>query len=328
MSESALALAGSPLMPASLLRRLRGTGGGSERDLVPQARLRGPMPWVVAIMVALTVLAAATGLALRNVASAARAELSGGVTVQILEAAPAARNRQAEASLALLRGAPGISAVRLVPAGEIDALLAPWLGATEGSGNADGGPNDGGDVVPVPALIDAHLDGGVSAARIAALGDALRRVAPAARLDAQASWLRPVFGAIGSLELLSLGLIGLLAGAMAATVLLAARTALGNHRGTIEIVHMLGGSDAQIARIFQRATGFDAAVGGAAGLFAALAVLLLVGRRFADLGAGIVAGGALGWVDWLLLLLVPAGGVALAMLTARLSVLSALRRML
>ena len=50
----------------------------------------------------LLVMAAATGLALRNVASAAEAELSGGVTIQILEAQPDLRQQQAKAALAVL----------------------------------------------------------------------------------------------------------------------------------------------------------------------------------------------------------------------------------
>ena len=285
---------------------------------LPQARLAGPMPWVIAIMVALTVIAAATGLALRHVAAAAAAELSGGVTVQILEAQPDRRQQQADASLALLRHWPGVTSVRPMPQDEADGLLAPWLGA---------GAQDG-ELVPVPALIDVQLNGVVKASRLAAIRMALHQVAPAARVDAQADWLRPVFGAIATLQWLALALVALLAGAMTAAVLLAARNALGNHRGTIEIIHMLGGSDGQIAGIYARAIGRDALIGGTVGLVIALAITLLLGQRFAGLGAGLVLGGALGWEDWLLLGLVPLAGVALAMSTARLSVLSALRKML
>ena len=40
-------------------RGLRALTRGGEAELVPQARLIGPMPWVIAIMMALTVIAAA-----------------------------------------------------------------------------------------------------------------------------------------------------------------------------------------------------------------------------------------------------------------------------
>jgi cell division transport system permease protein len=115
---------------------------------------------------------------------------------------------------------------------------------------------------------------------------------------------------------------------MAASVLLAARNALGANRDTIEIVHFLGASDAQIARIFQRSMGIDAAGGGIVGLIFAVAAILFLGQQFAAMGAGMVAGGTFGWIDWLVLALVPIAAVLLAMITARLSVMHALRKML
>ena len=57
---------------------------GSGERMMPHARLAGPMPWVIAIMIALTVMAAGAGLALRNLSENARAEIAGGLTVQIL----------------------------------------------------------------------------------------------------------------------------------------------------------------------------------------------------------------------------------------------------
>jgi cell division transport system permease protein len=297
--------------------RLPGVG---EAELVPQARLSGPMPWVIAIMVALTAIAAAAGLALGNTADAASAELRGGVTVQIVEASPEARARQAREAVRRLGAMPEVRSVRLVPQEQVDALIEPWLGAEVGNGD--------GEAIPVPALIDARLGGAVTAGRLAAIERALRPVAPAARVDAQSTWLKPVFAAIESLEWLALALVLLLALALAAAVLLAVRSALGSNRGTIEIVHLLGGTDAQIARVFQRSVAIDAAGGGVLGLLAALVVILFLARRFASLGAGLVDQGALGWRDWAALGLVPVVAVALAMLTARLTVLRTLRKML
>lgn len=297
-------------------RRISGVG---ESELVPQARLSGPMPWVIAIMVALTMIAAAAGLVLRNTAQGAAAELAGGATVQIVEASPEARARQSEAALARLRQMPGIVSARIVPQAEVDALIEPWLGA-ESLGGDEG--------IPVPALLDVRLSGAVSPQRIADLQAALHDAAPAARVDAQSTWLKPVFAALGSLQWLAIALVALLALALAAAVLLAARTALGTNRGTIEIVHLLGATDRQIARVFQRSIGIDAAGGGVVGVLLALVVILALGRRFASLGAGMVQGGALDRQDWLVLAAIPVAAVVLAMLTARLTVLRTLRKML
>lgn len=300
-----------------LTRGWRKISASGEAALVPQSHLSGPMPWVIAIMVALTVIAAAAGLALRNTAQATEAELSGGVTVQIVEAAPETRQRQADRSLEHLRDFPGITSARLVPEDEIAALIEPWLGV-----------ESGGSDIPVPALIDVSMQGKVTADRVAALQASLRKVAPAARVDAQSTWLKPVFDAIESLQWLALALVALLALAMAAAVLLAARTALGTNRDTIEIVHLLGGTDGQIARVFQRSIGFDAAGGGTVGLALGTVVVLFLGKRFAGLGAGMVDGGALMWFDWLILAIIPIVGVVLAMVTARITVMRTLRAML
>ncbi|MGL1147965.1 hypothetical protein ACSTLC_24550, partial [Vibrio parahaemolyticus] len=56
----------------------------ADARLLPVVQFAGPMPWVIAIMIALTVVAAASALALRNAAQSARSELEGGVTVQIV----------------------------------------------------------------------------------------------------------------------------------------------------------------------------------------------------------------------------------------------------
>ena len=309
-----------PVLAGAVARGLSSFTGARAAQLVPQARLTGPMPWVIAIMVALTTIAAAGGLALTNLANSARAELSGGLTVQIVEASSGERARQAELALSLLSNAEGVETVRRVPDEELSALVEPWLGEMA--------PDAGGDAVPVPALIDVRLVGPVTAQRLDAVRAMLAQGAPAARVDAQSSWLAPVFSAISSLQWLAIGLVALLAATSAAAVWLAARSALGSNRGTIEIVHLLGGTDGQIARIFQRSIGFDAVLGGAVGLALGLAAILLLGRQFAALGSGMIAGGGLAMADWLLIGAIPLAGVLIAMLTARLTVLAALRRML
>lgn len=301
----------------AIVRGFSPFGGDRAARLVPQARLVGPMPWVIAIMVALTVIAAAGGLALQNMADTARAELSGGVTVQVIEAFPAARERQADAVMEALANNPAIATYRRVPEAELEALLEPWLGV---------GATDA--TVPVPALIDVRLRGVADRAAIDDLQTRLLQIAPDARVDAQSGWLQPVFAAIASLQWLAIALVVLLALTSAAAVWLAARSALGSNRNTIEIVHLLGGTDGQIARIFQRSIGYDAVLGGAAGLAIGVAGVMVLGKQFAALGSGMMAGGGLTLFDWLMLAGIPIAGVVIAIVTARLTVLASVRRML
>lgn len=306
---------------AGVKARIGSLLGSDSAQLLPQARLTGPMPWVIAIMISLTVIAVAGGLALNRVAGNAQAEIEGGLTIQIVEAVASERERQAETVLAILRNREDVAEIRRVPDDEMAELLQTWLGE-------DASASENGEMaIPVPALIDVRLAGAVTPERLEQLRAELATRAPAARIDSQAGWLGPVFDAIRSLQWLAAGLVLLLMATSMAAVWLAARSALGSNRETIDVIHHLGGSDSQVAGIFQRSVAIDAFMGGMAGLALGVLAVGLLGRQFAALGSGLVSGGGLGIWDWLLLALIPVFGLLLAVLTARLTVLSALRKM-
>ncbi len=290
--------------------------GAAERGLLPEGRLAGPMPWVIAIMMFLTVLAASAGLGLAGAAGRLDDQIGSRVTIQIVEANPQLRDRQAAAATASLARLPGVSSVRLVPQEEIQDMLEPWLGP--GGVEAD---------LPVPALIDVDLDpaGGMDLAQLSA---ATIAVAPSARLDENAQWLAPLVSLIAALKWLAAGLVLLMVGATTATVFLAARAALDTHRQTIEILHLMGATDVQIARLFQRRIALDALFGGLVGFLLAGIVLFLLGQRVSALGSELLGSTAISLEIGAILLVLPLFGVLLAMLVARLTILRALGRML
>ena len=306
-----------PVMARAVERGLSPFRGKRAAHLLPRARLGGPMPWVIAIMVALTVLAAGGGLALANLVERASGDLAGAATVQIVEADGERRAAQAQAAVAVLSDDPSVASVSLLPDEQVEALLEPWLGA---------GASD--ESLPLPTLIDLRFREEADEALLERLRGKLARIAPSARIDAQSTWLAPVLRALSTLRWMSLGLVLLLAFTGAAAVWLAARNALGSNRDTIEIVHLLGGNDDQIARIFQRSILLDAIAGGVLGLVLGIGAVLLMGAQFAALDSGLVAGGGLGTGDWVILAMVPLFAVAIAVYTARMTVLSSLGRML
>ena len=223
---------------------------------------------------------------------------------------------QAEAAANRLRELPGVVAVRVVPEQEIERLLEPWIGV----GGLEGD-------LPVPALIDVDLttDG---QADLAPLRAAVAAVAPAARVDTNAQWLAPLASLIGALKWLAAGLVLLMVGATAATVVLAARAALDTHRATIEILHLMGATDVQVARLFQRRIALDALFGGLVGFILAGFVLIAIGDRVAALGSELLGSATIPAQGWAVLIFLPVLGVLLAMLVARLTILRALGRML
>jgi cell division transport system permease protein len=290
--------------------------GAADRRLLPEGRLAGPMPWVIAIMMFLTVLAAAAGLGLGSAAASLNAAVGDRVTVQVIEPNPDLREADAARAADLLRRLPGVKKVRRLTPAEINHLLEPWLGA--GGGEAD---------LPIPAMIDADLGPG-GGARLDEVRNALARLVPSARLDRNGDWLGPLGRLISSLKWLSAALVMMMIASTSATVVLAARAALDTHRGTIEVLHLMGATDVQVARLFQRRIALDALFGGGIGLVGAALVLVLIGARVSALGSDLIGSAQLPAGAWLLLVALPVLGVLLAMMVARATILRALGRML
>jgi cell division transport system permease protein len=288
-----------------------------DRKLIPEGRLSGPMPWVIAIMLFLTLLVAAAGLTLAEAARQGGQDLARQVTVQIIESDPAQRAAQRAAVTRTLRKLDSIAEVKPVPDADVRALLEPWLGT--GVIDAD---------VPVPALVDVRFRSVPTAETLANLQSTLRSVAPNIRVDSHSSWMAPFFDLMRALLWLAAAMFLLLLVATSAVVILAVRSTLNTHRETIEIMHMMGGTDIQAARLFQRRVALDALLGGIVGFIVAAVVIITVGGRFAAVEPGLLSGAHFPYYGWAVLALIPLAVMALAMLMARMTVISALKRML
>jgi cell division transport system permease protein len=280
----------------------------AERRLLGARPLRGPTPWVIAIMTFSMLIVAAAGLALGNTASVVAKSVESRYSVQI----PAGGTRLAPA-LAVVRGTPGVSAAEAVPEQEMRKTLERWLG-----------PAGAAEDLPVPALINFDA---ATAVNISALEHRLANVAPGARVVAQRDNLAPLLRSLHALEWLALALVAMLGAASAAAVVLAARGALDTHRFTIEVMHGIGATDVQVTHLFQRKIALDALVGSLIGAAAGAIVLALLaaGSSFA---AELAGGASLVGRDILILALVPVALTILATWVARAAVLATLRQAL
>lgn len=300
---------------------------GHDRRLIPEGRLSGPMPWVIAIMIFLTVLAAATGLAFAEAGQNVSDQLSSRATVQIIEADSAIKARQTEDAAARLRGMALIDEVRVLPSQEIEDLIAPWLGQTASTQDK----SESGSLledIPLPALIDLKLVRPAGEKELEALRTAIRPLASSARVEASSGLIAPVVALVRSLQWIAFGLVALLAMATAAAVIISARAALNTHKETIGVIHLLGGTDRQISRLFQRRIALDALLGGILGLICGTAIILLLGMQLSALGSGLVQSLGLSWYSWLIIGTIPILGMILAMVTARMTVMGALKKIL
>ena len=288
----------------------------ADRRLLDESRGTRAMTWIMAIMLFLTVLAAALGLGTLSAATLLDRQLAGRLTVQIVEPADRAREDQTARALAALRGLPEVGRASEVSRAELANLLRPWLGS-------DGADPD----LPVPAMIDVDL-GVASDAAVARVTSAVQAVAPAARVDRHESWMSPVSHFMNMVTWLAAGLVLLMAVATGAVVILAARAGLETHRDTIEVLHMLGSTDIQVARLFQRRIALDTLFGGALGTAFAAGMVVLVGLQLATLDSDLLGGLQLSTRDWILLAMLPIAFALLATYAARLAVVGALRRIL
>lgn len=287
-----------------------------ERRLLPEGRSSGPIPWMIAILMFLTVLAMAAGLAIGQATGKLDSDIVGKLTVQLAEPNARLRDGQITALQSELTKLTAVSKVDRLSDQELAALLDPWLG--EDAQSAD---------LPIPALIDVTL-AGKSPDEATQVRATVNAIAPAARVDAHADWLAPLSGLLGALGWLATGLVALMAAATAAAVVMAARSAIDTHRETIDIMHLMGATDVQIARLFQRRIALDALFGGLVGLSFGVATLVIIGGRVSAIGSDLLGSAAIAWWGWLAIFLLPLAAAVLAMIVARLTVTTVLSKIL
>jgi len=275
------------------------------------------LPWVVAVMAFLAGLAAVSGVALEGAARTWRTGLTGSLTVEV--PAPAeegvTQDRRAAAVVEALRGTAGVRDARVLAPEEMAALLEPWLGRGGGL-----------DALPLPRLVDVTLDAG-HPPDFEFLARRVAQAAPGARLDDHKLWLDRLTGLARATESAAAAAVLLIGAALAAIVVFATRAAFAAHAETIQLLHLIGAQDGQIASHFQRRAMAMALKGGLLG--AALAALTLAGLAFSGGGLELPFGprALLEPAGLAALALVPAAAAGLAWLTARLTVLRALARM-
>jgi cell division transport system permease protein len=293
-----------------------------QRAMLAQNRLQGPTPWVLAILTLLTLLAAAAGISLARSAGNIGGAIAGRVTVQIVTADPELRRDQAAQVRRSAAAQPYVRTVRAVPREEVASTLGRWFGSDDGESDP---------VIrslPLPELVDIDLIAGSGASAEARLRALVAREAPGGRLIPHAEWLGPVASLIRTLAWVAAGLVILMALASAAVVIMTARAALGTHYATIEMLHLIGATDKQVCRLFQRRIAIDSAYGILLGALVAALVLALLVWQLADVTSGLGATASLGVGGWIFLAMLPLLAIALAALTARVTLLHALKTML
>lgn len=286
------------------------------RELLDHRRAGRTTTWIMAVMLFLTTLAGALGLATAQASRSLGRQLAGRLTVQVVDPDPARRDVAVTRVLAVLAQDRGVARAAAVDRTHLAELVRPWLGT-------DAADPD----LPLPAMIDVDLADGSDAAA-ARVAREVAATAPSARVDRAERWMSPVARAMALVTGFAAAVVLLIAAATAMVVLLATRLGLDTHRDTLAVLHNLGSTDVQVARLFQRRVALDTLGGGIIGGVLGLAVLALAATQIRLLDSELVNGATLGAADWVLLAFLPLAFTLLAVVAARVAVVAQLRQVL
>ncbi|MBL9034036.1 MAG: hypothetical protein JNN33_04675 [Rhodospirillaceae bacterium] len=277
------------------------------------------LPWIIGFMVYLAMIAAAVALLVDHAAGRWQRDLSSQLTVElpaVLGEDSAARAERIDGAVKIISGADGVISTRLLDETEVARLLSPWLGAAATELG-----------VPLPDLIAVSLQPG-AAPDIATLRLELLEASPGAVVDDHAAFNARAMGFLRTVEVMAVSLLVLVLAATAGVVAFVARAGLSIHRQIVEIVHLVGARDSYVARQFQAQAFRFGLIGALIGSALAAVTLIFAGLWSAQGGnsVGLAFNAFEAWMIWPLAL-IPLAAVLIAMVTVRLAVLGALRRM-
>ncbi len=276
-------------------------------SFLPERDARDPaLIFVIAVLCFLACLTALGVIAGDRAAHGWAGQLRGEATVIVRarggETPDAAAARAAE----VLAGVAGVSEARALEKEKAYELIRPWLGDVA----ADL------DDLPVPRLVAVGLDRR-KPATAATLSAALKGQGLDAVVDDHSVWIKDIKHAAGVVRWTAVVIFLLIASAAGAVVAYATRAGLAARRDVVEVLHLAGAEDAQIANLFELRFARVAAVAGAAGAAAAAilgGILRLIGG-----GQGITPALPIAWIDLLAVLPCPVLAALVAAIAARLT---------
>jgi cell division transport system permease protein len=281
------------------------------------------LPWIIGFMVFLCVIAVAAALTADRIAERWRQGLAGNMTVELpfptdLDAGK--RAEQLDRVVDIVINTPGITGASVLDDEQISALLRPWLG-----------PEASQLDIPLPAMIAVTREPETTIDSNALQGK-LNAIVAGARVDDHGDWVADALTFLRSLQAVAAALSALALGAASLTVIFVTRTGLATHRGVIEVVHLIGAPDRYIARQFQSQALRFGILGGVGGLAVAAATVFgldrLIGWALNPTDPSLTLDFRLLPWQWGVLAALPVLVAIIAMLTARVTVLRSLGRML
>ena len=275
------------------------------------------IPMIIALMVFLAALVLATTIALDGAARQWQRGAAGTLTVQLpVPISPISKDAERariEVVLSELEAEQAIDKAEVLPRSEITALLERWIGKGHVS-----------DSLPLPTVIDVRVRPNAELN----LDDTRRRIAArvsGVSIDHHEQWLDQLVRLAQTVQFIGIAVVFLIGLAAIAIIVFATRAGLATHREIIEVLHVIGARDSYIAHLFEGHALWLGLRGGVYGLALALGTFFLLAQLAVGLEGPFWAYLQFSNAAWIMLALLPVVTALITTLTARFTVLQALR---
>ena len=273
--------------------------------------------WLNAFMVFQAVLAMTAVLVLNATAGRWDHGVRGTLTVQIARVdADGDNTKRLQQTLNVLAVTPEIDRYEVIDDAQLLRLLEPWLGHYVEVGD-----------LPLPQLIDVALKAKTDL-DLRALSNRIAAQVPGTSIDDHEIWLERLVRLIEMIEGVAAAVLIFVGLATVGTVVFTTRTGLAIHKEAIEVLHLIGAQDSYIARQFAGRAMALGLRGGIMGLALAIPTVLGVGYLAQPMEGALVPQLGLEPAHWGTLAVLPIAAAVIAMLTARLTVMRTLGRIL
>ncbi len=277
------------------------------------------VPWIVALMVYLATISLMVAFSVNSIIHRWDAGFSACLTVEIPSINPSDVSEDVDNGqirgriIQTLLKTPGIGSVRTLSREEILKTLEPWLG-------------EGNDLsqLPLPTLLEVeisqrdHLNGDF-------LKKALKTILPTIIVEDHLGWQRSILDLAYSAQVIGLLIVCMIMLAAIGTIAFTSQTSLIIHRNIIEILYLVGATDAYIARQFQNHALRVGIKGGFVGFLLSAMTFLALQFFASHLDTTIFRDGGSSMTLWAIALIVPFFITIFMMLAARFAVRLALK---
>ena len=277
------------------------------------------VPWIVALMVYLATISLIVAFSVSSLINRWESGLSETLTIEIPSHSIVKPGLEESTSqvksnvIQTLLKTPGIGSVRTLERDDILATLKPWLGADNDISQ-----------IPLPTLLEVEIsERGHLNYKL--LEETLKKILPSIVIEDHLGWQRGILDIAYSAQIIGFLIVSMIILAAIGTIAFTSQTSLIIHGNVIEILYLVGATDAYIAKQFQNHALKVGIRGGSIGLCLSAITFLLLKFSARHLDTRLFEEIASTAMVWSTTLLVPFFVTIFMMLAARFSVRLALK---